>query len=324
MSTEEPPVRTPKRQRTEDPQHASAATRHQVHWYRDGSIVLRVQDVLFCVHQTALEKLSEVFKDLFSLPKSSNEERIDGSPVVRLQGDDSADWAYLLDAIYDQLHFDALASRPAREKFPRLSGILRLSTKYGIIAFRRKTITILSTYYPSGDIFLLPKQNLSVNYAFETINLARSTNALTLLPSAFVKLTSIHNKEEIIDNAPISIHDKLVVYRGMHRLVHARNNDMLPFAYRYVHPDGCTLNKTCNPVSAFNIPLSMDDPMNSFFPVSGKFADLTPYFCATCLNRIQSIFHAGRQKTWERLPAIFDLGKGWDELRRIKAYDSTP
>ena len=53
--------RSAKRARTDDAENqaaydASQATRHNTHWYRDGSIVLHVENVLFRVHQTVRPK----------------------------------------------------------------------------------------------------------------------------------------------------------------------------------------------------------------------------------------------------------------------------
>ncbi|KAI5890591.1 uncharacterized protein SCHCODRAFT_02547540 [Schizophyllum commune H4-8] len=326
MSTDDATGRTPKRQRTEDPRSASAATRHQEHWYRDGSIVLHVQDMLFRVHQTTLEKLSEVFKDLFSVPQPLDDERIDGCPAVRLEGDHGVDWVHLLDAIYDPLHFDELASQRLEVHFVRLSSILRLSTKYRIISFRRKAIAIFSKNFQSGDTYIPDEQReASIDDACAMIDLARSTNALTLLPFAFVSLTW-YRRQEPIDDAPISDHDKLVVFRGMLRLLFARNDDMFPFAYSFDSPDGCSRSNSCvTVIGDFFTRRFRTSPHSSFFFASDKF----PYkfsepICEACLNHIRAVFRDGRQKTWERLPAIFDLGKDWDEIRRIEAYDSTP
>ena len=53
--------RSAKRARIDDaenqaPYDDSQATRHNTHWYRDGSIVLRVDNVLFRVHKTVRRK----------------------------------------------------------------------------------------------------------------------------------------------------------------------------------------------------------------------------------------------------------------------------
>ncbi|KAL1704970.1 hypothetical protein EV121DRAFT_204567 [Schizophyllum commune] len=325
MSTEELPVRTPKRQRTEDTQPASAATHHPEHWYRDGSIVLHVQDMLFRVHQTTLEKLSEVFKDLFSVPQPLDDERI-LCPAVRLEGDHSVDWVHLLDAIYDPLHFDELASQQLEAHFVRSSSILRLSTKYRIVSFRRKVIAIFTKDLQSGDTYIPEeRQRLSVDNAFAMINLARAANALTLLPFAFVVLTW-NRLHDLINDAPISDRDKLAVFLGKLRLLSARNYDMFPFAFTFESPNGCTHSKLCVPtIGQYFMQSFKLSPHCSFFFISDKFPyQFSEPICETCLDHIRTVFRTGRQKTWEQLPAIFDLGKDWDEIRRVEAYDSTP
>ncbi|KAL1751120.1 hypothetical protein FB107DRAFT_294122 [Schizophyllum commune] len=325
MSTEETIENSHKRQRTEEPQRISTATRHQEHWNRDGSIILHVEDTLFRIHQTTLERLSEVFKDLFSVPQPPGEERVDECPVVRLEGDQSADWIHLLDAIYDPLHFDELALQEPKANLARLSAILRLSTKYRITAFRRKAIAIFSKNFQSGDTYIPQERTMTVNEVYTMINLARSTNALTLLPFAFMLLTSLRSPE-VINGAPISNHDKLVIFRGMLRLLSARDDDLFPFAHSFNPPDGCIHPELCSTaIGRFLIAQFRQRSHSSFFFLSDKFTfQWAANMCETCLNHIQTTFRSGRQKTWERLPFIFGLGKDWEELRRIEAYDSMP
>ena len=45
--------------------------------------------------------------------------------------------------------------------------------------------------------------------------------------------------------------------------------------------------------------------------------------CSDCSERAYQVIRAGAQRTWKRLPEIFDLAKDWEELRRAQDYDST-
>lgn len=68
-------------------------------WFHDGSIVLRVENYLFRVHQTILSNHSEVFADLFAIPQPQVQEVIEGCHVVELH-DHIHDMQDLLNAIY--------------------------------------------------------------------------------------------------------------------------------------------------------------------------------------------------------------------------------
>ncbi|KAL1704688.1 hypothetical protein EV121DRAFT_259350, partial [Schizophyllum commune] len=62
----------------------TTAERHDQYWLHDGPVVLHIEDTLFRVHQSTLARVSETFRDLFSMPQPEHEARLDGCPVVRL------------------------------------------------------------------------------------------------------------------------------------------------------------------------------------------------------------------------------------------------
>jgi hypothetical protein len=83
-------------------------TRHADLWFRDGSVILCANTVLFRVHMTQLARHSELFRDLFSLPQPCAPtltqvdflEQVKDVPFVRLY-DDPDDVVSLLRALYD-------------------------------------------------------------------------------------------------------------------------------------------------------------------------------------------------------------------------------
>ncbi|TRM62031.1 hypothetical protein BD626DRAFT_433440 [Schizophyllum amplum] len=329
--------RAAKRQRTDEGEtsvideveaSAAAATRHSKHWYRDGSIVLHVDDVLFRVHQTTLERLSDFFKDLFGVPQPEGEEQVEGCLVVRLGGDKCVDWVHLLDAMYDNLYFDSLASQTLGDSFPSTSSILRLATKYLIIAYRRKCITILSRHFPSRAIFQ-PKdfnRGITPNQCGDMISLGRELNLLALLPSAYLLLVTYpaanptETADVVYSVVSISPHDKNDIYHGTLGLITAQADALFPFAHTFTPPDDCEQGD-CSPCPSF-APLHRQPCVIHFFN-KGEFTALKSTICEVCRKKLKEIYREGRQKTWERLPEIFRLGKDWDELRRIQDNDGT-
>jgi hypothetical protein len=84
-------------------------TKHTSYYFTDGSIVLRVENVLFKVHSSILGRHSEVFRGMDELPQPEDCEKVDGCPVVDLQ-DDVEEFTDTLGAIYDPLCVLALSS----------------------------------------------------------------------------------------------------------------------------------------------------------------------------------------------------------------------
>ena len=71
-------------------------------WFADGNIVLIAGKSGFKVHRGQLERHSEVFRDLFSIPQPPAQTLIEGCPWVELH-DHPAEVACLLTALYDGL-----------------------------------------------------------------------------------------------------------------------------------------------------------------------------------------------------------------------------
>jgi hypothetical protein len=71
-------------------------------WFVDGNVILISGHVAFKVHRGQLERHSEVFCDLFSLPQPATQELFEGCPCVELH-DSPDDILCLLKALYDGL-----------------------------------------------------------------------------------------------------------------------------------------------------------------------------------------------------------------------------
>jgi hypothetical protein len=69
-------------------------------WFSDGNIILVASPIAFKVHRGLIQRHSEVFDDLFSLPQPPEKDIFDGCPWVELY-DDPSDLFHFLTAIYD-------------------------------------------------------------------------------------------------------------------------------------------------------------------------------------------------------------------------------
>lgn len=71
-------------------------------WFDDGNVILSAEGVAFKVHRGQLERHSEIFRDLFSLPQPADQPTFQGLPIVQLY-DSPSDITFLLRALYDGL-----------------------------------------------------------------------------------------------------------------------------------------------------------------------------------------------------------------------------
>ncbi|EGO20518.1 hypothetical protein SERLADRAFT_476777 [Serpula lacrymans var. lacrymans S7.9] len=207
----------------------SGFTKHDDLWFCDGSVVLRAENTIFRVHKSQLSRHSAFFHDLFSLPQphheKSNEQsraiidrnssssrssavlevdsenEIEGCPVIYLH-DSAEDVENLLTALYDGPDF----GNNDHTDFRTVSGILRLSTKYLVDTLRTKSLSHLSTAWPSTLKMWDAREDVARAHELTTglgvahlypspiavINLAREVNEPSLLPSAFYDLSRYH------------------------------------------------------------------------------------------------------------------------------------
>jgi hypothetical protein len=80
----------------------SKALIHSEIWLADGNLVLIADCAAFKVHRSQLERHSDVFRDLFSIPQPLDQSLVDGCPWVELY-DRPSDIHHLLIALYDGL-----------------------------------------------------------------------------------------------------------------------------------------------------------------------------------------------------------------------------
>lgn len=71
-------------------------------WFQDGNVVLIAGHSAFKVHRGQLERHSEVFRDMFSLPQPVEQVLYDGCSTVQLHDAPEDVW-HLLIALYDGL-----------------------------------------------------------------------------------------------------------------------------------------------------------------------------------------------------------------------------
>ena len=69
-------------------------------WFHDGNMVLEAEDVVFKVHSHTLTHYSTVFRGMFTIPHSPNDEIFEDCPLVHLS-DSNMDLLNFLKALYE-------------------------------------------------------------------------------------------------------------------------------------------------------------------------------------------------------------------------------
>ncbi|KAJ2924397.1 hypothetical protein H1R20_g12693, partial [Candolleomyces eurysporus] len=221
------------------------ANKHSAFYFNDGSIVLRVESVLFKVHSSILGRHSEVFHDLVEVPQPNDCEKVDGCPVVDLQ-DDVEEFTDTLGAIYDPFHFDAIDSKSSLNTLLNaLSGILRISTKYNMDQLRKKSIRLLEAKFPStldGCISLLKSQfRYDSKDIVRIITLAGRTNVPSVLPWAYYLCTHM-GVDDILKNNVLTWEDKALCLAGKEKLWQALMKHSHSFLFRFTPSPQCNGN----------------------------------------------------------------------------------
>lgn len=165
-------------------------------WFRDGNIVIVAGSAAFKVHRGQLERHSEVFSDLFSIPQPMEQDLIDGCSSVELQ-DCPSDVFYFLSALYDGLYF----KKPRSSDFPAIAAVLRLSSKYLVEHLRQHCLARLDADWPSNitgwDLRerrsteehgrYIPREHCA--HPILVIELALNMNLPSILPAALYDLS---------------------------------------------------------------------------------------------------------------------------------------
>ncbi|TDL16682.1 hypothetical protein BD410DRAFT_901871 [Rickenella mellea] len=184
----------PKRSRNDGYIPVTDRKRYPTLWFDDGNIVLTTNVSQFRVHRSLLSMNSPVFADMFSMPQTDRlEDTVEGLPVVEISDDDT-DLTHLLYFFYDHRYYQG----GTETTFEKISGLLRMGTKYQMDDLRNEIIDHLSLAYPSTlEKYLKavnPKTRLPLfppflGQHFAIVNLARETDASILLPAALWRST---------------------------------------------------------------------------------------------------------------------------------------
>jgi hypothetical protein len=214
-------------------------------------------------------------------------------------------------------YFDTLrADSKLKDLINFISGILRISTKYNLVAIRKKCISVLQEAFPSTlatcDAVLSRKYEYIPSEVVRIIPLARETNVPVVLPWAFYLCGHI-SVDGIMTNSVLSWRDKALCLAGKDRLWEAQKTLTHEFLMHFKPSPGCNSGCTAHASGITwrdTEALRLNPHPLEEYRDWGKF----PFqLCSKCLTSMKLQHKEGREKVWEMLPVIFELGT-WDEI----------
>lgn len=308
-----------KRVEPSPPPEDDAIVKHPDFYFPDGSVVIIVENTAFRIHKYVLARHSEIFNGMWDVPQPPTSDMYDGCPSVKLT-DSKTDFIDVMRVMYDVFYFDALrADAKLKDLINFISGILRVSTKYNMVAIRKKCISVMQGAFPSTlatcDIVLSKKYEYVPSEVVRIIPLARETNVPVVLPWAFYLCGHI-SVEGIMTNTVLSWRDKALCLAGKDRLWEAQKTLTHEFLMHFKPAPGC--NSACQ--SRFSCGITWRDTealrLNPHPLEEYKDWGTFPFqLCPKCLSAMKLQHKEGREKVWEMLPVIFELGT-WDDIVR--------
>ncbi|KAI5119753.1 hypothetical protein M0805_004085 [Coniferiporia weirii] len=178
-----------------EPNSLCAGTKQADFWFKDGNVILLAGNVAFKVHRGVLERHSDVFEDLLSIPQPPGEVTFEECHIIELH-DQPTDLWYLLKALYDGLYLRQLSA----SDFKYVSAVLRLSTKYFVEHLRERCVNRLMIDWPctlaswdsreieATDAFGRYSPRARFAHPIHVINFAREMGITNVLPCAFYDL----------------------------------------------------------------------------------------------------------------------------------------
>ncbi|KAJ6497668.1 hypothetical protein C8R45DRAFT_1211515 [Mycena sanguinolenta] len=306
-----------KRKRTEN------TITHSEIWYKDGSVVLQAENTQFCVYWGILCQHSPFFRDLES-SRPPNQPTVDGCPIVELQ-DSVADVEYLLKSLYDP-HFLGQTVLPLAV----VGALIRLGRKYDFQTILDSAMARITFENPAtleaydalivNGTYKPTRITESDGFAFDMLRLVRENNILSALPIAYYR-ASRHKPKRLLDGiqrkegtlASLAPLDLSLCLTGRKKLLcqQIQPEYTLGFLLEWQAP-GCRTPSKCGAQRKITFGQCSRGIVDSFFLSQAKFGDKV---CAVCCKYAPEANAAGRKKSWEELPAIFDL-PAWDQLKK--------
>jgi len=220
-------------------------------------------------------------------------------------------------------HFDNLRSDTSlTDLITFLSGILRVSTKYGMVQLRNKCISIIQDKFPSTlagcDDVLKREIRYIPSEIVRVIPLARETNVPRVLPWAFYLCAQI-GVDEVVQNTVLSWKDKTLCLAGKENLWELQKSTTHTFLLNFQPSPQCSTGCKVRMPDTFT--LEAIEGLRVAPHLLEEYKDWNALrLCAKCQAFAQGQHRDGREKVWGMLPSIFHLGT-WDDIFKDQSCD---
>ncbi|KAF9524118.1 hypothetical protein CPB83DRAFT_820574 [Crepidotus variabilis] len=319
-------ARPSKRPRTSD----ADSEQDSKFWYQDGNIILQAGQKRFKVHMGVLSRQSAVFRDMFAMPPSREENEgneDDNCHVVVLQ-DSPQDLEILLTLLYDTL---SIYKRQHQSKLPlpTVAAMLRMGRKYSFKHLRTQGLSYLKEQYPdalfSFDLWC-PSYGQSTEGLAEVIAMGHENSLLDVLLPAYWKLLIYCDAKGIVKffdemdpslKACLRFPEPITSLLGRERIRSLAFETTLSFLSEKKIPV-----KSCTGAKRKQCQQTVDDIqlecLQSDSTVTLKYA-LQPYygykrdfdkkFCDLCYGVLKETHSTGRSQLWSQFTEAFGISK---------------
>ncbi|KIM87927.1 hypothetical protein PILCRDRAFT_95671 [Piloderma croceum F 1598] len=318
-----------KRKRTEDIENEPATLQRGDPWFEDGNIVLQAELTQFKVYGGILSSKSDIFKDMFAMPKpQAGEELVEGCPVVHMMCDTAQDWHHVLKALCDRCYTFV---RTTPLPLAVVAAFLRLGMKYNISTLTADAMERLSYEFPTTmgrwDSFdLCSRVDLYTQADYiDVVNLAKEIQLPHFLPTAFLHCILIDDIFECVlkgverqdgSHAVLSGEEQKICLLGWENIVNMQAETT--FAWRDGTQRFALYMAICTaPGSCGSARTRLGSVPRNVFPGCEPFAVWDDCWeagmCAACVAVAKESHDRGREEAWARLPSMFGL-PSWEEL----------
>ncbi|KAJ7238414.1 hypothetical protein C8J57DRAFT_1193709 [Mycena rebaudengoi] len=294
-------------------------------WFRDGTLVLATDTLLFRVYSGLLAQESPIFDDMLRLPQPADEETIEGCPVVRLS-DNGRDVEYFLKALFDYKFFLAF---PSQTTFDIITGIIRLSKKYEVDSLHKRALVHFASGFPLTKAEYPPSPSWAIaGQSIRAVLFAREMALDWVLPVAFYRvcdhvsinqiLNGVHFDNERLELGPA---DKLLCLEQYVHLRGPASAQIVNFLWDPEKIDGCQSNK-CRSERLGQRKVAEGWREKNILPLD-LWVDsdwVRCQVCSTCLTAMKTAHKTSLEKFWDGLSQRFGLAS-WDELKKLKSRD---
>ncbi|OCH85369.1 hypothetical protein OBBRIDRAFT_839002 [Obba rivulosa] len=176
-------------------------------WFEDGNVILTAVGVGFRVHRGVLSAASALFRDMFSMRQTDDQEHLDGCPLIEMH-DSPDELRHLLRILYSGRNY----FRPdSRADFASVASTIRMAHKYQIQDLLMDAMDRLKTYYTT-DLSIWQRlygadgssamKRPSDAEAITAVSLARLINTQSILPIALYVCCQL-DTYSLLDGTPL-------------------------------------------------------------------------------------------------------------------------